>query len=99
MTSIFPSYSSQMSDILDLSTDVVSDLERLYESRKYTDVSFHVGKEPNSKIFFAHAAVLCARSTYFENRLTRDTDVSNEVQKTALAFEDVVPDVFEILLR
>jgi len=86
-------------DVVDLSTDVLSDLEKLYESKRYTDVSFHVGKEPDNKIFFAHAAVLCARSTYFENRLTGDTDVSNEIQKTALAFEDVAPDVFEILLR
>ena len=48
-----------MSKVVDLSSGLSSDYEKLYESGKYTDVSIHVGKEPNSKIFLAHTLVLC----------------------------------------
>ena len=88
-----------MNDIADLSSDLSSDYGKLYESNKYTDLSIHVGKEPNNKLFLAHTVVLCTRSTYLENRLTGGTEASGEVQQTAMMFEDVTPDVFEILLR
>ena len=63
---------------------------------KYTDVSINIGREPNNKIFFAHAVVLCARSTYFEKTMVENTE---EFQRTVMTFEDVTPKVFEILLR
>ena len=88
-----------MSNIVELLSDVSSDYEKLYESRKYTDISIHVGQEPNNKIFFAHSLVLCTRSAYFEDKLTEHTGVSNEIQQTAMAFEDITPNIFEILLR
>ena len=79
-----------------LSSSLSSDYEKLYKSGKYTDVSIHIGKEPNSKIFLAHASVLCARSTFLEKNLTQ---ASENIQKAAITFEDVTPDVFEVLLR
>ena len=88
-----------MSSIIELLSDVSTDYEKLYESGKYTDISIHVGREPNSKIFLAHSLVLCTRSTYFEDKLTGNTNVSNEIQQNAMAFEDITPDIFEILLR
>ena len=84
-----------MNNIVDLSSGLSSDYEKLYKSGKYADVSIHVGKEPNNKIFLAHTLVLCTRSTFFENNLAEST----EIQKDAIMFEDVSPDVFEILLR
>ena len=89
----------EMNIIVDLSSGLLSDYERLYESGKYTDVSIYVGKEPNNKIFLAHTLVLCTRNPFFENSLTGNTKTSKELQKTAMTFEDVSPDVFEILLR
>ena len=83
-------------DIVDLSSDLSSDYEKLYESNKYTDVSINVGREPNNKIFLAHAVVLCTRSTYFEKMMVEDTE---EFQRTVMTFEDVPSEVFEILLR
>jgi len=80
-----------MDDFIDLSSSLSADYEKLYESGRYTDISIHVGKEPNSKIFLAHTVVLCTRSTFLEDSLTD--------QKTTIMFEDVKPDVFEILLR
>ena len=88
-----------MDNIVELCSGLSSDYGKLYESGKYTDVSIHVGREPNSKIFLAHTLVLCTRSTYLESRLTGNTEASNEIQQTAMTFEDVTPDVFEILLR
>ena len=88
-----------MNKVIDLPSSLSSDYEKLYESGKYTDVSIHVGKEPNSKIFLAHTLVLCARSAFFENSLTGNTKASEEIQEAAVTFEDVSPDVFEILLR
>ena len=88
-----------MDYVVDLPSRLSSDYEKLYESGKYTDVSIHIGKEPNSKIFLAHTLVLCTRSKFFENSLTGNTKTSEEVQKTAIMFEDVSPDLFEILLR
>ena len=88
-----------MSSIIELLADVSLDYEKLYESGKYTDISIHVGREPNSKIFLAHSLVLCTRSAYFEDKLTGNTEVSNEIQQTAMVFEDITPDIFEILLR
>jgi len=88
-----------MSSIIELLSDVSTVYEKLYESGKYTDISIHVGREPNSKIFLAHSLVLCTRSAYFEDKLTENAKVSNEIQQTAMAFEDITPDIFEILLR
>jgi len=88
-----------MSSVIELLSDVSLDYEKLYESGKYTDISIHVGREPNSKIFLAHSLVLCTRSTYFEDKLTGNTEVSNEIQQTTMVFEDIKPDIFEILLR
>jgi len=81
---------------IDLSSDLSSDYEKLYESNKYTDVSINVGKEPNNKIFLAHSMVLCTRSTYFEKMITENTE---EFQRTIMAFEDVPSEIFELLLR
>ena len=85
-----------MANLIDLSSDLSLDYKKLYESNKYTDVSINVGREPNNKIFLAHAVVLCTRSTYFENMMVENTE---ELQRTVMTFEDVTPDVFEILLR
>ena len=86
----------EMNNTVDLTSGLSSDFEKLYENGKYTDVSIHVGKEPNSKLFVAHASVLCARSTFLEKSLT---ETSESVQKAAITLEDMTPDVFEVLLR
>jgi len=91
----------KMSSVIELLSDVSLDYEKLYESGKYTDISINVGQEPNNKIFFAHSLVLCTRSAYFEDKLTGNTEAPNtdEIQQTAMVFEDITPDIFEILLR
>ena len=88
-----------MNNVVDLSSSLSSDYGKLYESGKYTDISISVGREPNNRIFLAHTLVLCTRSTYLENGLTGNAEASNEIQQTAMTFEDVTPDVFEVLLR
>ena len=88
-----------MDIVVDLSSGISSDYEKLYENGKYADVSIHVGKEPNNKIFLAHTLVLCTRSTFLENSLTGDTETSKEVRKDTMTLEDMSPDVFEIILR
>ena len=82
-----------MSNVVDLLADVSSDYEKLYESGRYTDISINVGQAPSNKIFFAHSLVLCTRSAYFEDKLTGNTEA------LAMVFENITPDVFEILLR
>jgi len=84
-----------MSNVLELLSGVSSDYEKLYESGRYTDISINVGQAPGNKIFLAHSLVLCTRSTYFEAKLTGNT----EIQQTAMMFEDMTPNIFEILLR
>ena len=86
-----------MNIIVDLSSGLLSDYAKLYESSKYADISIYVGKEPNNKIFLAHALVLCTRSPFLENSLTGNAETSEEIH--AMTLEDVSPDVFEILLR
>ena len=88
-----------MNEFIDLSWSLSVEYEKLYESGKYTDVSIQIGKEPNSKIFLAHMVVLCTRSKFIENNLTENTEAPETIQKAAITFEDVSPDVFEILLR
>ena len=88
-----------MNKIVDLCSGLSVDYEKLYESSKYTDISIHVGREPNSKIFLAHTVVLCTRSKFLERSLTGNTETFEKVQKTAITFEGVSPDVFEALLR
>ena len=88
-----------MNKIVDLSSGLSVDYEKLYESSKYTDISIYVGREPNSKIFLAHTLVLCTRSKFLERSLTGNTETFEKVQKTAITFEDISPDVFEALLR
>jgi len=87
---------SNARSIADLSLDLSSDYTKLYENGNYTDTSIHVGKDPNSKIFLAHASILCARSSYFEHELT---EIADEVPRSVVMVEDIEPDVFEILLR
>ena len=88
-----------MSNILELISGVSSDYEKLYESGRYTDISINVGQAPGNKIFLAHSLVLCTRSAYFADKLTGNTEGPNEIQQTAMVFEDMTPDIFEILLR
>ena len=88
-----------MNNFIDLSSSLSVDYEKLYESGRYTDISIHIGKEPNSKIFFAHTVVLCTRSKFIENNLTENTEAPDTIQKAAITFEDVSLDIFEILLR
>src|SRR6185312_4184742 len=88
-----------MDIVVDLPSRLSSAYEKLYESGKYADVSIHVGKEPNSKIFFAHTLILCTQCSFFENSLAGNSEVSKEIQMTAMILEDVSPDVFEILIR
>ena len=88
-----------MDIVVDLSSRLLSAYEKLYESGKYADVSIHVGKEPNSKIVFAHTLILCTQCSFFEKSLTGNSETSKEIQKTAMTLEDVPSDVFEILLR
>ena len=88
-----------MSNVVELLSGISSDYEKLYESGKYTDISIHVGQEPSNKIFLAHSLVLCTRSAYFEEKLTGNTEATNEIQQNAMVFEDITPDIFEILLR
>ena len=84
---------------LDLSSGLSSDYGKLYENGKYTDISIHIGREPNTKLFLAHTLVLCTRSKFLENSITENTETSAEIRNAAITFEDVTPDVFEILLR
>jgi len=88
-----------MDNEIDYSSGLSFDCWKLYESGDYTDLSMHVGREPNSKIFLVHSWLLCARSKYLENSLVGNAEMSKEVRKTAVTFEDVIPDVFEVLLR
>ena len=88
-----------MNSFIDLSKNLSSGYEKLYESGRYTDISIHVGKEPNSKIFLAHAVVLCTRSKFLANSLTENAEAPDLIQKAVVTFEDVSPDVFELLLR
>ena len=88
-----------MNNFIDLSSSLSADYEKLYESGRYTNISIHVGKEPNSKIFLAHTVVLCTRSKFLESNLTENTEAPDAIQKAAMTFDDVSPGVFEILLR
>ena len=90
---------NDMVDVVDLSSGLSFDFGKLYESGKYTDISINVGREPNNKIFLAHAVVLCARSVYFESKLTGNTESSNDILQAVMALEDVASDYFDICLR
>ena len=90
---------SDIVDVIDLSSGLSSDFGKLYESGKYADISINVGREPNNKIFLVHAVVLCARSVYFESKLTGNTESFNDIQEAAMVVEDVTPEYFEICLR
>ena len=87
-----------MDDFVDLSSNLSSDYERLYENGKYTDILIYAGREPNNRVFLAHSLVLCTRSTFLEKSLTWNTETSN-TKGTAIMFEDMTPNTFEILLR
>jgi hypothetical protein len=63
-------YSLKLNIVVDFSSDLSSDYEKLYESGEYADISIHVGKEPDNKLFLAHTLILCTRNPFFENNLT-----------------------------
>ena len=78
-----------MAKVIDCSSSLSSDYWKVYESGDYADFSIQVGKGSDSKIFLTHSFVLRTRSKFFANGLTG----------TAMTIEDVMPDVFEVLLR
>ena len=88
-----------MGDIVDLPLGLSSGYERLYESGKYADVSIHIGREPDYKVFLAHTLVLRTRSAFFESEFTRNPVRTNELQQVVMVYKDVTPGIFELLLR
>ena len=83
----FDNIVTKMNNFVDLASVLSADYEKLYESGRYTDISIHVGKEPNSKIFLAHTVVFCTRSKFLENNLTENTEAPDAIQKAAISFE------------
>jgi len=69
----------EMDIVVDLSSRFLSAYGKLYESGTYTDLSIHVGREPNNKIFFAHTLILCTHCSFFENNLTGNSETSKEI--------------------
>src|SRR5579859_750521 len=81
-TNIFDDVTSMtsVSDIIDVHRDeeVVKSLYKLSEDlikflnkSEGSDVKIEIGKEPEAETFYAHSAILRARSSYFDVALTK----------------------------
>ncbi|KAL0486915.1 actin-binding protein IPP [Acrasis kona] len=70
------------------------DMERLFESESFCDVSFLVG--PQEKQIMAHRGILTSRSDYFHNMFTVGL---RESQENIVKKPNIRPDVFYEVLR
>ncbi|RIA87096.1 hypothetical protein C1645_878246 [Glomus cerebriforme] len=75
--------------------EIVSNYEKLYETKEGYDVIIYAGEKPNIKEFHAHSLILKTQSKFFNTAFTE------EIQKKDGYFVLYLgnsPDVFEILL-
>ena len=70
--------------------------ERLLNTEDYYDVKIHVGAEPNTKEFHAHASIICAHCPFFSNTLS---NAKKENGYYIIRKADITEQVFKPILK
>ena len=74
------------------------DICNLLEDSEESNVTIHVGEQPDVRTFSAHSLILRARSSYFNTALSKQW-VKQEGEKKILNQPNISPEIFEIILR
>lgn len=76
-----------------------NDLSWLLENIEDCDVALQVGREPNVRNFYAHIALLRARSSYFRVALSKEWAKRDENGLILFRKPNISPEVFEEILK
>jgi speckle-type POZ protein len=77
---------------MDCSSELMTQLEGLFDSMQFSDVIFHIG----GREFPAHKSILAARSEIFAAMFQHQT---KENLTNQISIEDIEPEIFKELLR
>jgi desulfoferrodoxin (superoxide reductase-like protein) len=65
---------------------------------EYYDVSIEVGSDPHVRTFHAHTVILYYRSSFLRRKLSTNKK-NNDGTLTRIELPNIVPEIFEIILR
>ncbi|CAG8557103.1 980_t:CDS:2 [Diversispora eburnea] len=80
-------------------TTLSNDLSWLLENIEDCNVTLQVGREPNVRNFYAHIALLRARSSYFRVALSKEWAKREENGSILFRKPNISPEVFEEILK
>ncbi|RHZ62429.1 hypothetical protein Glove_340g84 [Diversispora epigaea] len=80
-------------------TTLSNDLSWLLENTEDCNVTLQVGREPNVRNFYAHIALLRARSSYFRVALSKEWAKREENGLILFRKPNISPEVFEEILK
>src|ERR1700722_18721944 len=81
-----------------LYSEVLKNLEQLFETKENYDVIIYAGEEPNQKEIYAHSVILCCQSNYFRAAFS-DNWAKKENGKYIFKKSDILPHTFKTILR
>jgi hypothetical protein len=73
-------------------------LREVLEDDEYYDITIEVGNDPYIKIFRAHMVILHYRSPYLR-RIFSTNKRKNDGTLTHIKFPNILPEIFQIILR
>ncbi|CAG8490133.1 6481_t:CDS:2 [Acaulospora colombiana] len=94
--SLNPSISTTSSEFLNT---LSNDLSWLLDNTEDCDVILQVGQEPNIRKFYAHIALLRARSSYFRLALSKEWAKREEDGLVLFHKPNIYPEIFEEILK
>ena len=68
------------------------------QDEEYYDITIEVGNDPHVKIFRAHMVILDYRSPYLRKILSTNRK-KNDGTLTYIKFPNILPEIFQIILR
>ena len=73
-------------------------LLEILEDDEYCDITIEVGNDPYIKIFRAHMVILNYRSPYLR-RILSTNKKKNDVTLVHIKLPNILPEIFQIILR
>ena len=76
-----------------------NDISNLLKNSDDYDVLLEIGQAPNTRVFKAHSIILKARCLYFKSALSNDWCKKDERCNLVFKKQDILPNVFEVILK
>ncbi|CAB4437675.1 unnamed protein product [Rhizophagus irregularis] len=79
-------------------TKLSQNLLDILDDDEYYDITIEVGNDPDVKIFRAHMVILNYRSPYLR-RILSTNKTKNDGTLTHIKLPNILPEIFQIILR